>query len=110
MSSTILIHSSRYSQKVWGYDVYVNNQTGKSNVITFYGKLGKSMQKLTKRNKWFDNFADCHNWIMKKVDKKRREKGYFICKRSEYFDKIEEELDYDDLFSWANKKHLEMGN
>ena len=51
MSSTILIHSSRYSQKVWGYDVYVNNQTGKSNVITFYGKLGKSMQKLTKRNK-----------------------------------------------------------
>ena len=98
MSSTTLIHSSRYSQKVWGYDVYVNNQTG------------KSMQKLTKRNKWFDNFADCHNWIMKKIEDKRRGKGYFICRRSEYFDKIEEELDYNDLFSWANKKHFEMGN
>ena len=46
--------------KVWGCDLYSNIKTGESNVISYFGKIGVSMQRLRKNNRFFKDYHSAY--------------------------------------------------
>ena len=71
--------------KVWGADAYSGNN--KSNLIIFWGQIGKPMNKLKKKK---IEFKDSSSAKRSAWDKFHQKRGYYIpLDRSKYFDFVD---------------------
>lgn len=61
--------------KMWGFDTFENNDTGEWRLILYWGKIKNNLSKLQKKEKKFDGYWDCFDYIKDTIDGKLR-KGY----------------------------------
>jgi len=73
MASYVYINITENHFKVWGYDLFVDQNSGE--VIAYWGRIGISMQRLNKNRKQFDIAANAFDYARKKCDEKLC-KGY----------------------------------
>lgn len=86
MAQYVYVNIKNGSFKVWGYDAF-SQDSGESEVITYWGKIGTPMQKLRKNKKQFKRWGDAYDYLMDKT-KEKKCKGYKIMKNYKYFDAI----------------------
>jgi len=83
MANDVWVNISDNHFKVWGFDCFEDN-TGKCDVITYWGRIGLSMQKLAKNTKQFPGYFDAYDYIMDKI-KEKGAKGYKRIPNHIYF-------------------------
>lgn len=89
MAEIVWVHISNGHSKVWGFDCFTqaNDET---EVITYWGRIGLTMDKLQKNRKQFTHFGDAHDYVRNKVDEKQF-KGYKRMPNHQYFGLIHQD-------------------
>jgi len=83
MAEYVFVNIQNGSFKVWGYDAFTQ-ESGKSEIITYWGKIGLPMHKLRKNRKHFPSWCKAHDYVMDKI-KEKKCKGYKLMKNHKYF-------------------------
>ncbi len=86
MSEIVWACVNNGSFKVWGFDCFTNEKTGETNIITYFGRIGRTMQELRKINKWFKSYGDTYDYIMQKI--KDKDCNYIRFSNPRYFELI----------------------
>ena len=71
--------------KMWGYDTF-KDEKGNYRLITYFGKISDSLQKLQSREKLFNGlnpFWDCYDYVKAKIQDKLC-KGYVTIENYRY--------------------------
>ena len=77
--------------KIWGFDCFRSTNGGKHTLITYWGKIGLPMERLQKKEKYFENWHDLYDYIWDKMKEKIDLHGYYVMPNSKYFDAINSE-------------------
>jgi predicted DNA-binding WGR domain protein len=101
MANFVFCNIKGTSFKVWGFDVYVNDKTNESNVITYFGKIGVSMQRLRKCNKLFTG-GEAITYANAKI-KEKQAKGYVPVLNHKYFELVDSNADTKKYFELIGK-------
>lgn len=91
--------------KMWGYDCYQNDDTGETRLITYWGKIQNTLQKLQQKEKIYprEQYFDCMDYIHKSIDDKLS-KGYIRLENSIYTKYVCGEITLDKLIEEIEKK------
>jgi len=84
MAQPVWVNILDNHSKVWGYDFFSKEGGGSNTIITYYGKIGLSMQNLRKTEKEFNNYYDARDYVMQKI-KEKEQKGYIQIPNHKYF-------------------------
>ncbi len=83
MSEYVFVNTEPGHFKMWGYDSF-RSESGESEVIFYWGRIGTPMHKLQKKRKYFKSWGDAYYFVRNKVDEKTRN-GYRMMKNHKYF-------------------------
>jgi len=99
MSSYVWVCLRNKSAKIWGYDIYAptaekleKEPTALTEVVYYWGSIGRPMQALTKINVGYSNLWSARDTVKKSIDDKER-KGYMRMKNHLYFQAVDDFLD-----------------
>jgi predicted DNA-binding WGR domain protein len=76
--------------KMWGFDLFQNTITGQTDMVSYWGRIGVPMSKLTKKTKTFKTYADAYDYTWDKM-REKQDKGYWTMPNSQYFGAINDE-------------------
>lgn len=87
MASVVWVCINANQAKVWGYDIFgsVNPQIDETEVIYYWGSLGRTMQQLTQKRINYNNYWDAYDAVSDKMDEKER-KGYIRVPNGAFFE------------------------
>lgn len=73
--------------KIWGCDLYRNGKTEETTAVSYWGKIGLTMDKLRRKVKIFHTYREAYDYMWDKI-KEKIEKGYNSIPNSQYFDSV----------------------
>lgn len=85
--------------KVWGFDLFQDNNGGNCELTLYWGKIGLPMEQLTQKKKPFGCYADAYDYIMDKI-KTRGAHGYRRMPNHIYFPYTYEEKPLSELVQY----------